>query len=245
MPFLLLEATNITQYYSDRKILAFKTFRIYSGDRIGVIGANGSGKTTLLNILSGELAPDIGFIKHYCDLSFIHQFGSSEVKAGAKEQKEFGIANKTDAAKMSGGEQTRLKIAEAFSSRNPLVFADEPTSNLDLSGIELFCQKLNQVESFVLISHDRNVLDRLCNKMIEVKDGTLHVYEGGFQFYKEQSELEEQQRWFAYRQYSNEKQREDQAGSEARGITQELQQIAVRDGHDRKDFSHVRPTISR
>ena len=60
MSKMLLTASHIVKYFSDRKILEFERLTVYEGDRIGIVGANGAGKTTLLNILSGDLPPDEG-----------------------------------------------------------------------------------------------------------------------------------------------------------------------------------------
>ena len=62
MSKILLSASHIVQYFSDRKILEFEKLTVYEGDRIGIVGVNGAGKTTLLNILSGELTPDEGSV---------------------------------------------------------------------------------------------------------------------------------------------------------------------------------------
>ena len=69
-----LEAYNIKKYFGERLIISFDEFKLYSGDKIGIIGQNGSGKTTLLNILAAKLEPDEGFIKNYCEISYIKQF---------------------------------------------------------------------------------------------------------------------------------------------------------------------------
>ena len=73
-----------------------------------------------------------------------------------------------------------------------LLFADEPTSNLDYKGIELLRQKLEKVESFIMISHDRSLLDALCNRILEVKDGGIRIFNGNFSFYREQCEAEKE-----------------------------------------------------
>ena len=104
---------------------------------------------------------------------------------------EFEIGGKLDRPALSGGEQTRLKIAGAFSRDAVLLFADEPTSNLDYKGIELLRQKLEKVESFIMISHDRSLLDALCNRILEVKDGVSHI-QRQLSFYREQCEAEKE-----------------------------------------------------
>jgi macrolide transport system ATP-binding/permease protein len=213
---LLLEGINIRKFYGDRQILGFDELKIYSGDRIGVTGLNGAGKTTLLDILSGELEPDEGCVKHYCQVGYIRQFdqnGTGEVDPARQEisgtsiklLKEFDIDRKLGRAALSGGEQTRLRIAGAFGSANVLLFADEPTSNLDYKGIELFRQKLEAVESFVMISHDRSLLDALCNKIIEVKDGSIRIFNGNFSFYRQRCEMERGREALEYEKYIEEK----------------------------------------
>lgn len=213
---LLLEGVNIKKFYGDRQILGFDELRIYSGDRIGVTGLNGAGKTTLLDILSGELEPDEGCVKAYCPVGYIRQFdqsGTDEMDPARQEisgteirlLKEFDIDSKLGRAALSGGERTRLKIAGAFGSGSVLLFADEPTSNLDYKGIELLRQKLQAVESFVMISHDRSLLDDLCNKIIEVKDGGIRIFNGNFSFYRQRCEMERERTALEYDKYIEEK----------------------------------------
>lgn len=128
---LLIEAQNIKKYYHDRRIIEFNEFKVYSGDKIGIVGQNGSGKTTLLNILSGEAETDEGFVRRFCDITYIRQFSDEGIEANQKEISRMNLSQITDQAVCSGGELTRIKLANAFSKNNVLVFADEPASNLD------------------------------------------------------------------------------------------------------------------
>jgi len=134
---LLLEAGNIKKYYSDRLIIEFDELKVYSGDKIGVVGQNGSGKTTLMNILSNEIESDQGFVRQYCNPAYIHQLSDEIIQAEQKTLKEFNIINNSQQKEFSGGEKTRIKLANAFSKDNVLLFADEPTANLDYKGIKL------------------------------------------------------------------------------------------------------------
>ena len=222
---LLLEAVNIRKYYGDRLIIGFDELKIYSGDRIGVTGINGSGKSTLLDILYGSLEPDEGYVRRFCEVGYIRQFdmqeghGIRQLKAEAsgtamKLLSEFEIGTKLDRQALSGGEQTRLKIAGAFSRDTALLFADEPTSNLDYRGIELFRQKLEQLESFVMVSHDRSLLDALCNRIIEVKDGGIRTFSGNYSFYRKQCEAERERAIAEYEKYIAEKTALEQAISD-------------------------------
>ncbi len=94
-----------------------------------------------------------------------------------------------------------MKIVWAFSRDAVLLFADEPTSNLDYRGIELFRQKLEQLESFVMVSHDRSLLDALCNRIIEVKDGGIRIFSGNYSFYRKQCEAEKERAIAEYEKY--------------------------------------------
>jgi len=187
---LILEASNIKKYYSDRLIIEIDDLKIYSGDKIGIVGQNGCGKTTLMSILSKDIEPDEGFVEQFCSITYIRQFSDECISADQKLLKEFNLSQKSHQKEFSGGEKTRIKIANAFSDENIMLFADEPTANLDYKGVELLEQKLSKVESFLLISHDRFLLDSLCNKIIEVKDGKFKVYNGNYSFYKKQSQIE-------------------------------------------------------
>ena len=121
---LILEAGNIKKYYSDRLIILFDELKIYSGDKIGIVGQNASGKTTLMNILSCEIEPDEGFVRQFCDIAYIHQFSDERMEAGQKALKEFNLSQKSQQSVFSGGEKTKIKIANALSNENLLLFAE-------------------------------------------------------------------------------------------------------------------------
>jgi len=208
MSILLLEAINIEKYFADIKILGINNFRIYAGDRIGFVGANGSGKTTLLNILAGELAPDEGTIHRYCDISYIQQFGQAEYGTNnAQKLGKYGVLDKIANPVISGGEAARVKIAQAFGDSHRLIFADEPTANLDIYGIKQFSNELAALDSFILISHDRALLNRHCNRIITLEKGDIAAYEGNYDAYHMQSTKKRQRAIFEYEQYKNEKER--------------------------------------
>lgn len=134
---LLLEINNLKKYYADRLILDIKDFKAYYGEKIGIVGVNGAGKTTFLDIIAGRNVPETGSIKLYGDISYITQLDmetASEIDR--RMAKEFKLHfNDLDTA--SGGEKTRYKIASSLSENSSILLADEPTSNLDIQGIEL------------------------------------------------------------------------------------------------------------
>lgn len=212
---LLMEAVNLEKYYGDRKIIDIPNLKIYNDDKIGLVGINGTGKTTLINVLAGICKPDKGYVKGYGKITLINQLGSSEARTLNKH-----IARKFNSPhiwndSMSGGEKTKFKMAEGLSGisgSSDLLFADEPTSNLDLEGIQLLEKCLLSYKGgIVLVSHDRELLDKVCNKIYELSDGGFKIYNGNFSDYKLQKTAQQQRQIFEYNSYINEKQRFESA----------------------------------
>jgi len=205
---LLIEANNIKKSFADRLILDVESLKIYSEDRIGIVGVNGVGKTTLINILSKRLEADEGYVKIYSNYSYISQLEGPECLKISKEMaSKFNIRD-TWYDNMSGGEKTRFKLAQALSENSPLVFADEPTSNIDIEGIELLERSFQEYKgALVLISHDRSFLDKLCNKIIELEGGKIKIYKGNYSDYIEQKAKARERAKFEYEEYIKEKKR--------------------------------------
>lgn len=205
---LLIEGNNIKKSFADRQILDIENLKIYSEDRIGIVGVNGVGKTTLINILCKRLEPDEGYIKIYGNYSYISQLeGPENLRISDEMASKFNISH-TWTDNMSGGEKTRFKLAQALSENSPLVFADEPTSNIDIEGIELLERSFQEYKgALVLISHDRSFLDKLCNKIIELEDGKIKIYKGNYSDYIEQKAKEKERAQFEYEEYVKEKKR--------------------------------------
>lgn len=202
---LILEARNIKKYYRERLIIEIDELTFYSEDRVGIVGLNGAGKTTLINILTGNTTIDEGMVKLYGQYSYITQLDEVE-ELYTKEQiaRQFGV--KTFEPYMSGGERTRLKIAQSLSHESSILFADEPTCNLDMKGIELLENKLRGFKGGMLIvSHDRVLMDNICNKILEVENGKIKIYTGNYSDYKRQKEMELERQHFEYEQYIKEK----------------------------------------
>lgn len=193
-------------------IIDMDEFRVYSGDRIGVIGVNGAGKTTLVNILSQRLEPDEGWVELYGSYSYISQIEPPEEKRISSEMaSKLGIENIWN-HNMSGGEETRFKIAECFDKDSQIIFADEPTSNVDMKGIGLMEDLFDEYKGgLILISHDRSFLNKLCNKILDIGDGKVKLYNGNYDEYSVQKAQARDRAEFEYLQYINEKKRLERA----------------------------------
>ncbi len=205
---LLIEGSNIKKYFGDRLILDVNNLKVYSEDRIGIVGANGVGKTTLVNMLSKRFEPDEGLIKLYGKYSYISQLGKPDSKIISDEMaSKFGVAAMWN-EKMSGGEKTRFKLAYSLECNSSLIFADEPTSNMDIEGIECMEEKFKEYKgALIIISHDRNFLDKLCNKIWEIEHGKIKIYNGNYSDYALQKTQERERAEFEYEEYVKEKER--------------------------------------
>lgn len=210
---LFIQITKLKKFFGDKLILDIPDLKIFDGDKIGIVGVNGAGKTTLLNIISGDLQPDAGKVVLNCSFSYLKQFGIESVNDICsdllKEYSKFKLDNKTDAkiSALSGGEYTRLKLANVFTQNTQVIFADEPTCNLDYTGIQLVREKLTKVNTLLLISHERILLDECCNKILEISEGKVKVYDGGYSDYNYQKKLEYNRQLFEYESYKKEKER--------------------------------------
>lgn len=205
---LLIDAVNIKKYFSDRLIFEFDNLKVYSNERIGVVGANGEGKTTLLNVLSKKDEADEGIVKLYGNLEYITQLKKPEKKTISPEMASRFSVKETYVDTMSGGEKTRFKLALALENNPPLIFADEPTSNVDIEGIELLQRMLDDYKgALLIISHDRAFLDNVCTKIIEIHNGKIKEYNGNYSQYKSQKKLEIERQEFEYQKYIDEKKR--------------------------------------
>jgi len=229
---LILEGKNIKKYYGERKILDIKNIRIYEGDRIGIVGVNGSGKTTLMNILSNKDVPDSGEVDIKSRISYITQLGTPENKEmDYKLKGEFKV-DYDNRDTLSGGEKTRLKLAEGLSTNPNLLLLDEPTSNLDIDGINVLTEKLQEFQGAILIiSHDRNLLDNIVDKIIEVEDGEIKEYSGNYSDYKEQKEDMRIRQEFEYEEYVKEKGRLTQTIHERQGHAKTMKKTPTRMGN--------------
>ena len=184
MAELLLRAQNIDVSFGLRRILDIKSLELYDGDRIGLVGENGAGKTTLLNVLSGKTAPDAGEIKRHSSVIMIDQMGEGDEDADGFIRSEFSVKEKSGF--LSGGERTRRRIAGALSKKAQILFADEPTVDLDEEGIAALEKKLkNHDGALILISHDRKLLDNVATCIWELEDGRITVFSGNYSKYRD------------------------------------------------------------
>lgn len=171
---VLLKARNIYVEYMRREVLDIHELEIYDYDRIGLVGANGAGKSTLLKVLLGEMPLSSGKVVREGNFAYIPQLED----AVDQEVKDYAVMGKLGVDRLqghrSGGEETRLKIAQALSGQVHGIFADEPTSHLDREGVDLLINHLKYFNgAMLIISHDRYFLDNAVDKIWELKEGKI------------------------------------------------------------------------
>lgn len=215
---LLLQAQQIEKTHAEQLILRLDTLSLYRGDKIGIVGPNGAGKTTLLNILAGMEPADSGEIQRYGKMAVVAQEEgsySSQVQSREEEArreraaKELGLRHyDLDLKNLSGGEATKWRIAEALGTHADILLADEPTSHVDMEGIQYIEEQFKAFPgAVILVSHDRRLLDQVCTKIIEIQDTRVTEYIGNYSAYREQKELERQTQEQDYMKYVQEKKR--------------------------------------
>jgi ATP-binding cassette subfamily F protein uup len=207
---LVMVAEDVSKSYGDRPIVRDFSARVIRGDRVGIVGPNGAGKTTLLNLLTGELQPDGGEIKIGTNLEQVTldqrrenldsgQTLSQALTGGAGDTVVVGGQSRhvvsymkdflfgpeqtnTPVGVLSGGERGRLTLARAFAKPSNLLVLDEPTNDLDLETLELLQERLaDYAGTVLLVSHDRDFLDRVVTSVIASDgDGVWTQYAGGY-----------------------------------------------------------------
>lgn len=202
----------IKKYYGDKLILDINSFEILEEDRIGIVGKNGAGKTTMLNMLMKNIEPDEGQSFLTESYSYISQTAEEAGECEKNRVKKLFDAPDKYEEFLSGGEKVKFKISKALSENKKLIIADEPTSNLDGKSIKVLEDMLKDYKgALLLVSHDREFLDCLCNNILEIEDGKIKIYKGNYSTYLILKEEERKRKEFEYDEYLNEKARLEKA----------------------------------
>ncbi|WP_308636015.1 Msr family ABC-F type ribosomal protection protein [Paenibacillus silvisoli] len=223
---LVVKASQMVVEYSGRDVLDIEQLELYAYDRIGLVGANGAGKSTLLKALLGEIVPSYGKIERNGSFAYIPQVEEAVIH----EVQDFALmgrlgVDRVQTETMSGGEETRIKIAQALSGGVHGLFADEPTCHLDREGVDFLVHRLKHYAGALLvISHDRYFLDQVVDKIWELKDGKITEYWGGYSDYLAQKEEEWQSQAAQYKLHVAERERLEQAIEEKKSKARKLDQ---------------------
>ena len=213
---LVIEAIGISKAFGDTPVVSDFSTRIMRGDRVGILGPNGAGKTSMLKLLTGEIEPDSGTIRLGTTLEIavfdqkVEQLDPERsvwdtLTDGRGDQvwvrgtprhvvgymKDFLFNDnqaRTPIKALSGGERNRLLLAKILAKPANLLVLDEPTNDLDMDTLDLLEEALADYGGTLLVvSHDRDFLDRLVTSVIAVEgDGVVREYVGGYSDYQNQ-----------------------------------------------------------
>ncbi len=207
---LVAEARGISKSFGDTMVVRDVSLRLMRGDRLGLVGPNGAGKTTLLKMLIGELQPDTGTVRQGANLELVQldqrrdelkptwtvmeaMTGgkgdkvtvNGQVRHVASYMKDFLFQPeqaRSPVSVLSGGEKARLLLARVLAKQSNILVLDEPTNDLDLETLDLLQELIDDYPGTVLlVSHDRDFLDRIVTSVIASEgDGRWTEYAGGY-----------------------------------------------------------------
>ncbi|MGD1906270.1 MAG: ABC-F family ATP-binding cassette domain-containing protein [Leptolyngbyaceae cyanobacterium] len=207
---------DLTHCYNEQILFLGAELEIERGDRIAFLGPNGCGKSTLLRLILGRETPTEGTVqlgKHNVLPQYFEQNQAEafDLRKNPLETLQAIVPDwKLEAVRsllgqflfsgdmvfkavgaLSGGEKARLALACMLAQPANLLILDEPTNHLDIPAKETLEAALSQYEgTVVVVSHDRYFISQVANKIVEVRDGELRVYQGGYQYYLDKLEEE-------------------------------------------------------
>jgi ATP-binding cassette subfamily F protein uup len=207
----LISLEKAAKAYAHRTLLDGVSLGVSAGDRVGVVGRNGAGKSTLLGLLAGRVRPDSGRVAMAADLrlgylpqgdqlsgtvgEIVFGAGASPTPWEADPRARAimtellpGIGLGAPAGQLSGGERRRVALASLLVAERDVLLLDEPTNHLDIEAIDWLGRHLrdraeNGHCAVIVVSHDRWLLDTVCERTWDVDRGQVHSAEGGYSSY--------------------------------------------------------------
>lgn len=191
MPTVLIDAEGVSASRPGRPLFTGVSLTLSEGDRIGVVGLNGCGKSTLLRILAGESEPESGTVRRGrgARIGVLSQAtrlaeGTVRAAAGGTWQSDamlqrlgMGAMMSARTDELSGGQMKRTALAGLLAGEWEALILDEPTNHLDLDAVRFLEEWLAAYGGgLLLVTHDRHVLDRVTNKVVEIDRGRAHVH---------------------------------------------------------------------
>ncbi len=211
----VLQVEQLCKGFNGKEVFQDVSFQFQRGDKVAVVGDNGAGKSTLLKIISGEIPNDSGevILGHNVHLSYFGQHQAQELSHSltALETLSLSVKDMTvtqirsllgaflfrgeevdkKVSVLSGGEKSRLALAKMIATPANCMLLDEPTNHLDMSSQDVLQEAMAQYDGFILVvSHNRYFLDSFVNKVVEVKDKQITVFEGNITDYLRKLEAE-------------------------------------------------------
>jgi ATP-binding cassette subfamily F protein 3 len=207
---VVLEFQGLAKSYGDLPVYHDLDLAIQREDRVAFLGPNGAGKTTLLKLMAGALSPDAGqrvlgtgvriayFAQQQLELLNPQQTVIESLRSIAGGMPHGQIRSLLGAflfrdhevekliSVLSGGERSRLLLCHMLVQQANFLLLDEPTNHLDIPGRRVLEDALKAYEGTIcLVSHDRHLINAVCNKVLVVRDGRVEVFPGNYRDYEE------------------------------------------------------------
>lgn len=212
---VVYKASGLTAAYPQKTVFRDADIEIMRGEKVALVGRNGEGKTTLMRIIAGDLQPAAGESRlgHNVNLGY---FAQNQEDVLDKNDTVFGTLDKVAVgdirtrlrdllaqflfrgedvdkrvAVLSGGERARLGMAKLMLQSHNLLALDEPTNHMDIKSKDILKQALVSYEgTLIVVSHDRDFLDGLVDKVYEFRDGKVKEHRGGVSEFLERRKIE-------------------------------------------------------